>query len=233
MTNSVLFLKRDFASGLPSLQVRGLELSESELKQLEGEIIRDYTRLRQINDGVVTLHTPVEAFPQPAKFRVRVRNGSSERCPDIVFEPLFELPQSDRPDATVGARPEWHAPFFGEVDRLFAPEMLEQLGQADQVALEFVLDELRRLASERPQALSPLLVAGFIALSERMAVSHDEDRLGLYTLAARGLDTLFDSLLPERTESARPAPRPFAIKLRSTARILARLLGIGPLDSLP
>jgi hypothetical protein len=228
MATGFLTFNRDATRGLPALGVQGMELSQAARQVLEEDLRRDYTTLILSNGRVYSCERRVDGLPVPARFRVQVREGTDPRCPEVRLEPLFEPPSTVSRPPRPEYSPNWQAGFRHDVRKSFAPHVLSQLNTPDHVALDFVLHELEQLGEQHQEVLLPLLVAGYIALGERMSVDHDQERLGLYVLAARAVDTLFQSLFPEPQKRAQPGQAPFAIKLRATVRFLARLLLTGP-----
>jgi hypothetical protein len=259
MNTPFLVFKKDPSTGLPRLETSGFELTESESRGLEAELRRKFEPLVHNGNGkVIAFETPVRTFPRSTRFRVSIRR-SDQRCPDLLFEPVgeFAIPHHDDnrlpgPDGAddrlddaetlIAAQvakqnrgaSDWPAGFLKEVERVFSPGAIEQLDRADAHALRFILDELRTIQVKRPNELAPLMVAGYTSLGERMCRDADNERIGMYILAARGIDRLFESLLPKTKPDAAPNEQrgtdvqrvETTIKLRRAGRFLARLLGI-------
>jgi hypothetical protein len=240
MNRPSLVFKTDIATGLPRLEATGYELSDSEVRALEAELRKMFEVLIHNGHGrIVEFQTRARSLPQPPRFRVSIRR-SDQRCPDLVFEPFDDLdlglPSSDGAshERGRGISLDWSAGFLDEVEKtLFSAQALRHFDRADAAALRFIVEELRVVRAERPHEMAPLLVAAYASLGERMCRDTQDERIAMYALAARGLDRLFNSLLPAKPSLAAPDLREqpvqqveSSIKLRRVGRFLARLVGI-------
>jgi hypothetical protein len=74
------------------------------------------------------------------------------------------------------------------------------------------------------------VLAGYLALAERMCALHDPERAALYALAARALDHCLGKTPPKREEGPRAG-----VNLRRAAHYLGWLLGLtsGPAARTP
>ncbi len=253
MPNTTLVFKPDCMTGSAEIEASGVHLSEQEMRELRDEIKKRYSRFVSELTGTTAFSTRLWEFPHDAQFRFTVRNPG-DRSPDVVFESLSQPNgrqpnmigrSGDVPDEICNAlaserfgqpraASDWSAAFFADLERLFSKQALASLNEADRHELRFVVDELRAVASQCPRDLTPLLLAGYVSLGERMALEHDPQRIGIYVLAARGIDQLFESLLPKQrvhngsrdatVDRAEQASR--AIRVTQMTRILARCLGL-------
>jgi hypothetical protein len=224
MTLTLIF-REDPRTGQPRLEVKNGAISSSDQKRIEAELRRRYTHL--IHKGASTIEFPREwrSLPEPARFRVYVEKGADGRCPTLILEqePAGSeetLPIDDAGRDHQPTRPDWVAGFIAELQRMKAPQVLEALKSPDRVGLCFAVDEMAFLAQQDPSTLAPLLMAGYLTIAERMCKNQDDERIGLYVLAARGLDALFGSLVPQRNSAPEPE-----VRLPMTARFLNWLMG--------
>jgi len=257
MATTTLVFKPDPLTGSAVLETNGLALHDQEVRELREEIKRRYPRFVNDRSGETGFSTRLRAFPADAKFRFTLRNPN-DRSPDVVFEPTAQLLSRDdgarQPGrdglnrggedlyttlaAGRGASPcatsSWECDFLQDLDRIFSTQATAALHEVDRRELQFVIQELRDFASQRPKDLAPLLLAGYVSLAERMAFEHDPQRAGIYGLAARGIDKLFESLLPKPALQAEGRQRndpleerlAHAIRIEHLTRFLARCLGI-------
>lgn len=98
------------------------------------------------------------------------------------------------------------------------------------MAIGYILAELQAQCRENPDDLAVLLLAGYVALSERARSSPNADEAGLHRLAARALDQLCRPPSLQEANAVRAAPamprRDTAGRLRGIARFLGRVLGL-------
>ena len=257
MGTITLVFKPDPLTGSAVLETNGLTLHDQEGRDLRDEIKRRYPAFVSDRSGETVFSTRLRVFAPNTKFRFTLRNPN-ERSPEVVFEPTIqplvgtdEIFQSgngwsNRPAEStyassasrlgdpIYATPGWTDGFLKEIGRLFSPQVTADLHDVDRHELQFVIQELREFASQRSKDLAPLLLAGYVSLAERMAFEHDPQRAGIYGLAARGIDKLFESLLPKpapQTGNRKPAVQyeeqvADAFRIEHLTRFLARCLGV-------
>jgi hypothetical protein len=129
----------------------------------------------------------------------------------------------------------WVAGFLDDVMRRLSDETVGRLANADRFAIGFILAELEELCRDDPDDLALVLLAGFVAISERRCDLADAREAGFYQLAARRLDEWCGQRLNESggqgtssgaiDRGGRRSPGP-ARSLRRIARFLGRVLGL-------
>ena len=86
---------------------------------------------------------------------------------------------------------DWMSSFLEHADRVIQQGQ-RHLRRADCVALDYVMRELRALIQGKRTAMPLVLLAGYIALGQEMCRQFDSDRLGIYILAGRALDAIYE-----------------------------------------
>jgi hypothetical protein len=231
MPQLTLHFKEDPKTGQHRLEAVAGRLSDDDLRQVEQDLRRQYTSLVHRGGTTLTIDKRLQALPSPARFRVRVQTGTSQRYPTLVLEYLPPEGSPAVPASGSSAAPAWPDGFLAELERLSAPEVLAKLTPAQRVGLRFAVDELRALGRERRGVLAPLLLAGYLTLAERMGRASDEERVGLYLLASRALDRLFGALLPAPVgPQDHGGGQSLRANLHGTLRFLAWVLGVDGTD---
>lgn len=84
----------------------------------------------------------------------------------------------------------WVLGFLEDVRGRFSEKPRSPLTLDDCAAMRFILAGLQDLCCDKPQDLAVLLLAGYVALGERLTEYADPEEAGLYRSAARVLDRL-------------------------------------------
>ncbi len=140
----------------------------------------------------------------------------------------LEAPRPAETGLASAPTPAWTSVFLADLARRLPHGQRRQLRPAERIALEFALDELGRVCRDESDHAALILLAGYLALSERRCEGGDLDDRGLYVLAARALDRLCGDAAArwdQAAESSRP-PREIAANLRGVFGFLRRALGL-------
>jgi len=197
MTSLVLRYLNDPETNLPSLHPEGVRVPPDVLSLWEGELKERYAQLQRGKQRQFRFQTEIPGYP--SLFDVEIKRGPHNFRQLILRPDPRALTEQLAPvDWTVGFLHEMRA-FAGAIDA----------GGDVGYVLRQVVDEVERLALERPNELALLLVNGFVHLRDAEAVrSGDLVRRCIYVAAAQILSeaVVFDPSSPEAPPSP-PAVR--------------------------
>ncbi len=142
--------------------------------------------------------------------------------------PTRSVPSATQRDLAVLADLPWVAGFVADVKQQLSDVARVPLTNADRAAIAFTFAELQDLCRDRPEELATVLLAGYVALGERMG-DVDPEQARWYRSAARVLDQLCGREVRTSAKSVSTAPPMFdeAVgPLRRLTRFLGRVLGL-------